>query len=243
MAAKDHLTADEERVLIQRWRRGDAGALERLVRSQLGMIHRFVQKYRGLGDYQDLLQEGMVGFLEGLHRFDPQRGLRLVTYAQWWVRARIHEHAANHGRQVSASPRWAQLSRLLNEKKLDADGNEVAPTITGRVPGEDTIEALRSYGAMAEVSIDDRRPGRSPMQIASTDDAPDAGLVSEATSDVVKMAMAVLKPREQFVIGERYLNDEARTLQSIGDELGITREAVRLIEKRALQKLRAELAA
>ncbi len=246
------LSPEEEHELalcIQRDR--DEGAIKRLVEANLRFVVSYAKRYRGLGvSFLDLIHEGNLGLLEGARRFDPSRNVKFITYAVWWIRQAIM-HALSDQRRAFALP--AKLSAVASRY-----GQEVAD-LTARldhVPSNEEIaadldisaseaEALQ-YVSGNDVSLsnpvghddDGRELGETLVQ--HTVPPAEDKLLHEALLAQVRGALAELTPKEREVMTVRFGLDgeEPRTLQEIGDRLGLSRERVRQIEARAKEKLR-----
>ncbi len=248
------LTTEQERELGRRIQQhGDEHALQQLVEGNLRFVVSYAKRYRRLGvPFLDLIHEGNLGLIEGARRFDPERNVKFVTYAVWWIRqsimhvlseeshvyalpSRVSGAAARFGRQVAALA--AQLDHAPSTREI-ADELELT---------EADVQMLVRLQA-DDVSLSDRVGG-------SGDDSPELGetladeaalphvedaVLRTAVAGHVSMALDELDPREREVMRLRYgLGDrDPMTLQEVGDHLRVSRERVRQIEARALQKLR-----
>jgi RNA polymerase primary sigma factor len=253
IARLPHLTPDEERALAVRIQGDrDEEALRRLVEANLQFVVSYVKRYRGLGiGFLDLIHEGNLGLLEAARRFDPARNVKFITYAVWWIRLAIM-HALSDQRRVFALP--SKLSAVASRF-----GQEVTD-LTARLdhaPSAEEIakdldisraeaEALQ-FVAGQDVSLsdpvaqdgdDDRELGETLPQ--HTVPPAEEALLHEAMLAQIQAALADLAPKEREVMALRFGLDgeEPRTLQEIGDRLGLSRERVRQIESRAKERIR-----
>jgi RNA polymerase primary sigma factor len=246
------LTPDEERELATRIRHGDEAALRRLVEGNLRFVVSYVKRYRGLGvPFLDLIHEGNLGLMEAARRFDPDRNVKFITYAVWWVRQAV-THALSGQSRAFALPQklssvaarfGREVAQLTEELQRSPTNREIA---AGLDISESEVEALVRIGDR-DVSLSD--------PITRGDEAPELGELIEQASEPpaeealihrrlharVRHALAELDEREREVLELRFGLDregEPRTLQEIGELLGLTRERIRQIESRAKDKLR-----
>jgi RNA polymerase primary sigma factor len=252
IARLPRLTQDEERDLAVRIQRGrDEAALKRLVEANLRFVVSYVKRYRGLGvGFLDLIHEGNLGLLEAARRFDPDRNVKFITYAVWWIRQAIM-HALSDQRRAFALP--AKLSAVASRFEQEVSDLAVRldhPPTAEEIAADLDItrseaEALR-FVAGEDVSLSDpvgadegsRELGETLPQ--HTVPPAEEALLHEAMLSQVHAAFADLSPRERDVMALRFglRGGEPKTLQQIGDALGVSRERVRQLEARAFQKLR-----
>lgn len=251
------LTPDEERRLAMRWRRfRDPDAAERLVTGNLRFVVKIAFEYRTYGArLLDLIQEGNLGLLVAVDRFDPGRGVRLTTYAVWWIRAYIQEYIRRGWSMVRFGTTRAEqrcFYRLRRERqRLERSGGKADPerlaAALGVSPRE--LEAIESRITRRDLSLDDAayvdteetrgdriaddRPG--PESCFATEE------VHQRAHDEIERAMASLDDRERDILYRRYLSAKPATLKEIGAQFGISRERVRQLEARAMAKLRERL--
>ncbi len=252
------LTPDEERRLAQRARRfGDKNAASRLALGNLRFVVKIAFEYRTYGvRLLDLIQEGNVGLLVAVERFDPERGNRLTTYAVWWIRAYIQEYIRRSWSLVRFGTTRAEqrcFYRLRRERQLlergggKADPDKLAAALgIGRAELE-TIESRITRRDMslddpAYVDTDETRGDR----IADDKPGPESTLaeheLSDASREQIRAALDGLDPRERAILSKRYLAPKPATLKELGVSFGISRERVRQLESRAKAKLRESLA-
>lgn len=258
------LARDEEAELVRRAGDGDGEALHRLVGSHLRYVIRIARRYRGWGlPMNELIQQGTLGLVQAVRRFDPERGVRLSTYAMWPIRQAIQEHVLQYWSAVRLGTSNAQRMLALKLRSIahDLAGGDIRAE-EGRPgearpeearQGEDRISLLaRQFNATAaEVArLARRMTGRDssldlPAAAGGTHlDHLESGLPSPeqiaaeaGVQRVLGAAMAALSPRERLVIHKRYLDDAKQTFEAIGHELGVSKDRARQLETRALAKL------
>lgn len=252
------LGAEEERELALRAEAGDDAAMERLVLSHLRFVVKIARSYRGWGlPMSDLVQEGTLGLVQAVRRFDPNRGVRLSTYAAWPVRAAIQEAVLRSWSVVRLGTSNAQKSLALRLKRMVAGGSheerdipeDLAARLSARF-GVTMSEVVAVARRMAGVDRSlDHHPGSLPAALEtlpSPAPSPEAAVAaaSEQRHLTIALASAVTKLslREQLVIRRRYLAEARATFSAIGNELGVSKDRVRQLEGKALAKLRELLA-
>jgi len=246
------LTVEEERELGALVRQGDEAALRRLVESNLRFVVSYAKRYRGLGvPFLDLIHEGNLGLMEAARRFDPDRNVKFISYAVWWVRQALLHVLSDQGRIISVPPKLSgpasklgrhvaalstQLDRDPTPRELadDLDISEADATALMQISGEDVSLSDRIGGGR-----EDRREVEDVLEQVMIP-AVDEAMVHEAVADQLRKAVAELGKKERDVMRLRFGLDggEPRTLQEVGDRLKLSRERVRQIEVRAKEKLR-----
>lgn len=257
------LSAEEEKQLALAWqKRGDEKALDKLVGSHLRLVIRIARDNSGYGlPIGDLIGEGNVGLLHAADRFDPERGVRFATYAAWWIRAMIREYALYSRSLVKMGTTAAQkklffnLSRLKTEFKI-YDNGELKPSVVRRISerlGVPEVDVIQMNNRLAtsdwslNASVNDEEWGE--FQDLLVDESPDPeDRVVEADQmakrhALLGEAMAGLSAREQHILRERKLSDDPQTLEQLSEQYGISRERVRQIEARAIERLREKMLA
>ncbi len=253
------LTADEEQALARAYRvTGDKRAAHKLVTANLRFVVKVASGYRGYGlRLPDLIQEGNLGLMKAVQKFDPDLGIRLVSYAAWWIRAYIQAHVLQSWSVVKLGTTQTQrrlffalgrTRRELSRAGAGADDDlddRVARRL--RVSTDDVREAARRM-EQRDQSLDAPAPGGdlSPVdRIASGDDLQDERLSCARESDRVRRgvtdALATLDDRERTIIEQRFMADDPASLQELGTRLGFSRERARQLEMRARRKLRTAL--
>ena len=255
------LSREDELALAERWRvQNDRSAADALVQSHLRSVVKVAKKYRGYGIYlSDLVAEGNLGLLEAVTRFEPERGLRFFTYARHWVRAYILAHVLKHWSIVDLGTTALQSKmffRLQSEHaRLQVELGEGDDSIEGRLAskfstsGEHVRSALQRLGRR-DASLD------APVldgnmtfldTLHNVQVSQEAQVAAAEVSLAVRAAIAEVWPsldcRERIIVGERLLPEDgdAKTLASLGRQLGITRERVRQLEAGVKGKLRTVL--
>jgi RNA polymerase sigma-32 factor len=261
------LTREEEKELAIAWiERKDERALHKLAHAHMRLVIAIANRFRNYGlAIPDLIQEGHIGLMEAAARFEPERDVRFSTYATWWIRASIQDHVLRNWSIVRGGTSSAQKALFFNLRRLraritqaagssgslDAVYSEIAiavgvsksdvATMAARLSGPDTsLNAPLSDQDMGGASdrmdfLVDSKPLQDEVVEDSIDSARRVGWL--------RAALDVLTDREARIIKERRLQDEAATLESLGVNLGISKERVRQIENRALEKLKEALLA
>ncbi len=249
------LSHSEERELLARARSGDAAAVTRLITSHLRFVLHIARRYRNYGHpLADLFQEGTVGLMEAFKRFNPERDVRLATYAMWWIRSSIQDYVVRSRSLVRIGTTAAQKSVFFNLRR------RVGELIDGDVVSEDFARSLaeRFNMSVAEVVNLARRIAR-PDQSLDEPASPDGGqmLIDQVADQgptpedsvaaagetrlwrtVLAAALAKLPPRELLIIRQRFLAEFKTSRAALGAELGLSKERVRQLEVRALARLR-----
>ncbi len=260
-----YLEREEERDLAVRWReQGDEAALHRLTAAHMRLVIAMAAKFRRYGlSNADLIQEGHIGLLEAASRFEPEREVRFSTYAAWWIRAAIQDYVLRNWSIVRGGTSSTQKALFFNLRRIRARlaqekgdigeaaiDREVAATL-GVPVGDVAAMGARLSGPDASLNapLYDRDEASGERQDALVADQIDVDEAVGATIDGERRlrwldeALTVLDERELKIVRERRLAGDGETLETIGRRLGISKERVRQIEARALQKLRSALLA
>jgi RNA polymerase primary sigma factor len=244
------LAAEQEKELGRRIREGDQEALKRLVEANLRFVVHYAKRYRGLGlSYMDLIHEGSLGLMEAAKRFDPERNVKFISYAVWWVRQAIFHALSEHARVFRLPQKLSgQVSRLETAREKLKSELERPPTTeelaarTSLTP-EEVQQLLLAAGD--DVSLSTAVGDDGNLELGDTleqDTIPSAEVEMIRTSFEQRIQDMVggLDEKEREVIRMRFGLDgeEPKTLQEIGETMGLSRERIRQIESRAKEKLR-----
>jgi RNA polymerase sigma-32 factor len=256
------LSVDQEKRLARQWvDEGDLDAAHKLATSNLRFVVKISYEYRRYGiRLTDLIQEGNIGLIMAVKKFDPDRGVRLISYAVWWIRAQIQNFILQSWRLVKIGTTQAQrrlFYKLEKTKRMLArmqggrervDRRLVAEALNVK---EELVEEMEQRLGAQEVSLESRYQMDGEEGRSLTEMLPDLGpsqedLMGDAEYEDLRRnhlheALLQLSDRERLIINRRRLIEEPQTLSEIGKELGITRERVRQLEARALRKLRSFL--
>jgi RNA polymerase sigma-32 factor len=257
------LTQEEETSCARRWRQqGDREAAYRLVTSHLRLVAKIAMRYRGYGlPIADIVSEGNVGLMQAVRRFDPERGIRLSTYAMWWIKAAIQEYVLRSWSMVKISANSVQ-------KKLFFKLRQVKSAISALDDGDLRADQVKTISERLKVCerdvVDMDRRLRGDLSLNSRiNDTPEADdplerLVDPSPCHDVKLAedeefarrrealraaIQTLGPRERHIFTARHLSDAPPKLETLGLEYGISHERVRQIELRAFQKVQSAMRA
>ncbi len=244
------ITPEEEIELGRRARMGDEDAVQKLVRANLRFVISVAKKYQNRGvSLVDLIQEGNVGLVTAARKFDPDQGVKFISYAVWWIRQAILSALANQGRAVRVPlNRASDLARIFREgerlkQELRRDPTTEEVAAAAKLTPE-VVESLQTLNA-AEIRLD--------APIGDTDDSqlverfiveeaaePEADVEERLLAEQVERALDTLSPRDARVLRLYFGLEGGRehTLEEIGNMLGVTRERVRQLRDRALRRLR-----
>lgn len=252
------LSAEEEYMLAKRFEEHqDPEAAAKLVTSHLRLVAKIAMGYRGYGlPVSELISEGNIGLMQGVKKFEPDRGFRLATYAMWWIKASIQEFILRSWSLVKLGTTAAQKKLFFNlrrmKKNLDAyEDGDLRPEDVRRiatdlgVTEEEVISMNRRMlgGGDTSLNVSLNEDGEGQWQDTLVDDGPlQDELVAEAEERIQRHALLIeamqgLTDREKQILTERRLVDEPRTLEELSQEFGVSRERVRQIEVRAFEKL------
>ena len=256
------LTHDEEVSLAQRLKeKNDLGAAQQLVLSHLRLVVSIARGYLGYGlPHGDLIQEGNIGLMKAVKRFDPDQGVRLVSYAMHWIKAEMHEYILKNWRLVKVATTKAQRKLFFNlrshKQGLDAmtpaQIDQLAKTLD--VKREEVIEMetrLSGRDIALEAPSDEEDDKFAPIAYLSSEASEptrvlEAEQVTRLQSEGLEEALSKLDARSRRIIEARWLaNDDGSgaTLHTLADEFGVSAERIRQIEAAALKKMKGALAA
>jgi RNA polymerase sigma-32 factor len=253
------LTADRETELGRRLRdQEDLGAARELILSHLRLVVSVARQYLGYGlPHADLIQEGNVGLMKAVKRFDPERGVRLVSFAVHWIKAEIHEYIIRNWRLVKVATTKAQRKLFFNLRSMRPDGQTLDPEQVDHIARElnvrhEDVSEMEvrmsgrdmslenqdddddSYAPIAYLSDEGRQEPTRVLERAARDHLQSAGLTG---------ALDALDPRSRRIVEARWLQDDGgATLHELAQEFGVSAERIRQIEAAALKKMRGNLA-
>jgi RNA polymerase sigma-32 factor len=258
-----YLTREQEHALAVKWKDNkDTSALHRLAQAHMRLVIAIAARFRHYGlPMPDLIQEGHVGLLEAGARFEPDREVRFSTYATWWIRASIQDYVLRNWSIVRGGTSSSQKALFFNLRRLrarlsqlhrDTEGFDLHAHIAQAV-GVSRADAalmdarLSGFDLSLNAPVSDSEPEGAERgdflvdHAELPDEAVGNAIDSERRVKWLRSAMTVLSEREMNILRARRLSDEAATLESLGDTLGISKERVRQIESRALEKLKQAL--
>jgi RNA polymerase sigma-32 factor len=254
------LTAEEEVGLARKFRdEGDLDAARRLVLSHLRVVVAIARGYLGYGlPHADLIQEGNIGLMKAVKRFDPERGVRLVSFAIHWIKAEMHEFILRNWRLVRIATTKAQRKLFFNLRSMKPgleplSQDEIKAVARElRVKPEEVAEMemrLAGQDLALEPAVDDDEDTYAPIAyLADPQDEPSRVIETEETSRLrregLSTALAALDPRSRRIIEARWLREkDPATLHDLAAEFRVSAERIRQIEAKALQKMRGTMAA
>jgi RNA polymerase primary sigma factor len=242
------LSREEEVELATRAQAGDQGALEKLIVSNLRYVVSVARRYLGYGlALADLINEGNIGLIHAVQRFDPSRGVKVITYAVWWIRQAITHAIAEHGGVIALPVKQLEklrkvfegYRRYTQQSSVEPTSAELAAELD--LPVDEVESVLNIYrhlsldapiGEGGETSFLDVLP-------STTSPSGEEAYINATFTDKIRELLSQLPPREQQILRLRFgIDEEPKTLEEIGGMLGITRERVRQIEKQAKDRLR-----
>jgi RNA polymerase sigma-32 factor len=252
------LSAEQELTLARRLRdQEDIAAARELVLSHLRLVVSVARQYLGYGlPHADLIQEGNVGLMKAVKRFDPERGVRLVSFAVHWIKAEIHEYVVRNWRMVKVATTKAQRKLFFNLRSMRPDGQtldthkvaEIAATL--KVSPEDVreMEVRMSGRELSLENQDDDDESYAPIAYLSDEGRADPTQVLERqAADVMQgsgltQALDILDERSRRIVEARWLQDDGgATLHDLAAEFGVSAERIRQIEATAMKKMRSHL--
>ena len=262
------LDAETELRLAYAWRdQRDEQALHRLVTAYMRLAISMAAKFRRYGaPMNDLIQEASLGLMKAAEKFDPDRGVRFSTYAVWWIKASIQDYVMRNWSMVRTGSTSSQKALFFNMRRVQAKLEREAAKLGQTLDGHQLREMIaHEVGVpLADVEMMEGRLSGSDYSLNATqssdeegrewidaleDDAAQAAETVEASHDSARLrdwlvnAMRGLNARERFIVTERKLREEPRTLESLGEELGLSKERVRQLEVAAFAKMRRSLEA
>ena len=255
------LTAGEEFMLAKRYKEhGDSEAAHKLVTSHLRLVAKIAMGYRGYGlPVTDLISEGNVGIMQAVKKFDPEKGFRLATYAMWWIRAQIQEYVLHSWSLVKIGTTAAQKKLFFNLRKLK---NQLTSIDSGNLSPENVREIAtrldvkeaevidmnnRLYGGDQSLNVKVSGEAETEWQDMLVDQNEIQSDILEKKNEmsyrkkIFKKALEVLNEREKEILTLRKLRDKPLKLEELSAKFNISRERVRQIEEKALEKLQKKV--
>ncbi|MDQ3139422.1 MAG: RNA polymerase sigma factor RpoH [Pseudomonadota bacterium] len=256
------LTPEEEYMLAKRWtEHQDTEAAAKLINSHLRLVAKIAMGYRGYGlPVSELISEGNIGLMQGVKKFEPERGFRLATYAMWWIRASIQEFILRSWSLVKMGTTAAQkklffnLRRMKNRIEAFEDG-DMKPEDVAKIAKDlgvseaDVISMNRrmAMGGDTSLNVPLREEGEGQWQdwLVDTEPLQDERVAdaeeTKVRHDLLVQAMEALNEREKHILTERRLSDDPKTLEELSQVYDVSRERIRQIEVRAFEKLQKAL--
>ena len=252
------LSSEQEKSLAQRLQdHGDLNAARELVMCHLRFVVHLARSYKGYGLSQaDLIQEGNVGLMKAVKRFDPSIGVRLISFAVHWIKAEMHEYILRNWRIVKVATTKAQRKLFFNLRGAKKTSSWLSVEETDAIADElgvPSVEVTRMESRLSAsdmafdgYGIDDETASAPVHYLPSA--APDpADLVADASSDKdmhmrLSTGLAALDERSRDILQQRWLSDDKSTLHELADEYGVSAERIRQLEKNAMKKLKTAIA-
>lgn len=246
----DELTDEERRVLEETFRQGQT-ARQRLVRANLRLVVSVATKYRGYGvPLTDLIQEGNMGLMHAIDKFEPERGNKFSTYATWWIRHAVSRAIADQGRTIRLPVHMADKIRKVKKVSARLSQNRAGEPSIEEIAAEmemepEKVEQILQYAQHPisfEAPVGDEDSDATIGDFLPDDESerPTAAALDLSLTEDLQDALSTLTPRQARILSLRYGLKDGRehTLKEIGEKYGLTRERIRQIEKEALRKLR-----
>ena len=255
------LTAEEEYMLAKRYKEhGDTDAAHKLVTSHLRLVAKIAMGYRGYGlPVTDLISEGNVGIMQAVKKFDPERGFRLATYAMWWIRAQIQEYVLHSWSLVKIGTTAAQKKLFFNLKKLknqlsSIDSGDLSPENAREIATRLNVKEAevldmnnRLFSGDQSLNVQVGEEGDTEWQdmLVDSNDTQDNIIANKDEfsyrKKIFEEALEILNDREKEIIKLRKLKDKPTKLEELSKKFGVSRERVRQIEEKALEKLQKQV--
>ncbi|NBX66183.1 MAG: RNA polymerase factor sigma-32 [Proteobacteria bacterium] len=257
------LEKEKELELARAWRDSrDERAMQQIINAYRRLVVAMASKFRHYGlPLGDLMQEGNIGLMEAVNRFDPERDVRFSTYASWWIRSTIQDYVLRNWSIVRTGTTSAQKSLFFNLRRLkakianDEGAGALSPANVGKIAKDLGVSERDVMDMDMRLAVGDQslnlmvgEDGETELQslMASPEPNPEDIVVGmrtgESRSKWLNEALSQLSDREQRIIRERHLAEAPVTLDELGKTLGVSKERVRQLETRAMEKLRRDMA-
>ena len=227
----------------------DARALKILIQSNLRFVVKIAAEYNRFGSKLiDLIQEGNIGLLKAIKEFNPYKGVRLITYAVWWIRGAIQEHLMRQHSivRVGTTSKQKKLFYLLRKEGLPDVGSPMDPALISRqlqIPQKE-VDSMKALLSSKDVSFDGGEYGGG-IHIKEQEDSLEDQFVQEEKLNLLKKAVkkirASLDDREIYILENRVLSKNPQTLQEIGRHFNVTREFIRQLESKLIEKIKKQM--
>jgi len=255
------LDAGEEYMLAKNWRDiGDLKSAQKLVTSHLRLVAKIAMGYRGYGvPVSELVSEGNIGLMQAVKKFDPEKGFRLATYAMWWIRAQIQEYVLHSWSLVKIGTTAAQKKLFFNLRKLknqlgSIDDGSLSPENVREIANRLNVKEAevkdmegRLFSGDQSLNVQIGHEANTEWQDMIVDDSEAQDKVFEKKDEYLHRkklfneALKILNPREKEIIKLRRLRDKPKKLEELSQQFNISRERVRQIEEKAIEKLQKEI--
>jgi len=249
IAKFSQLTADQEKELGRRIQNGDKDALKKMIESNLRFVVSYVKRYKGMGlGLLDLINEGNLGLIEAAKRFDPNRNVKFISYAVWWIRQAVIHALSQYSRIYNIpqklSDQISEMKKVRSRLKKDLGQEPTREEIARQMKvTQEDIEDLELLGRQ-NVSLSDKYFDDDSTEIGdkikdTLSPSVEYEIIKGSIENQIREILKGLDEKEAFVLKLRFglADDKTHTLQEIGDKLNLTRERIRQIEKKAMRKL------
>lgn len=243
------LDREEEEALARKWQRDhDLASVQQLINANLHVVAAIAREYRHFGlPEEDLIQEGTLGLMQAVKRFDPDRGFRLKTYAAYWIRASIHDFILNSWSIVKMGTNKLQRRIFAGLQKAECaiaalEGRDLEAVAEQHGTSGESYQAIAASFLRRDFSIDsDATEEGAVIELPAPDDSPEQLMEEQEwqsfTRAQLKLALDQLPERDRYIIRQRHLIEPPMTLKELSVELGVSIERIRQIEARAMEKI------
>ncbi|TLS67871.1 sigma-70 family RNA polymerase sigma factor [Mariprofundus erugo] len=243
------LDREEEEALARKWQRDhDLASVQQLINANLHVVAAIAREYRHFGlPEEDLIQEGTLGLMQAVKRFDPDRGFRLKTYAAYWIRASIHDFILNSWSIVKMGTNKLQRRIFAGLQKAECaiaalEGRDLEAVAEQHGTSGESYQAIAASFLRRDFSIDsDATEEGAVIELPAPDDSPEQLMEEQEwqsfTRTQLKLALDQLPERDRYIIRQRHLIEPPVTLKELSVELGVSIERIRQIEARAMEKI------